>query len=264
MTNYAIIVENDESQWDDTLGEKYHYPNRYQKYLEYGTRVIYYKGKLTNPRFELTRLSPDPHYLGSAIIGTSFEDPNSNKADRYCYILQFEAFTKAVSFKLNGEYLERIPDSRRSNYWRDGVRNIDEATYNRIMSQAEIEYIKRRLPKEDDEFESTRRVEGKSKERFSTYYERDPRLRADAIRIHGLTCMVCKIDFETRYGELGRGYIHVHHNKPICETGPTEIDPDTDLSVLCPNCHAMIHRKKAETLSVEELGKLFRRQLLRQ
>jgi predicted HNH restriction endonuclease len=65
--------------------------------------------------------------------------------------------------------------------------------------------------------------------------------------------MACGFNFEAQYGELGKGFIHVHHNKPISEMGPTRINPYSDLSVLCPNCHAMIHRKKDRTLSVEEL-----------
>lgn len=65
--------------------------------------------------------------------------------------------------------------------------------------------------------------------------------------------MGCGFNFEKIYGELGKGFIHVHHNKPVSETGATHIDPATDMSVLCPNCHSMVHRKKDYTLSLEEL-----------
>jgi putative restriction endonuclease len=56
--------------------------------------------------------------------------------------------------------------------------------------------------------------------------------------------------------EVGAGFIHVHHNKPVSETGPTRLNPGTDMSVVCPNCHAMIHRKKRQTLSITELRQL--------
>lgn len=65
--------------------------------------------------------------------------------------------------------------------------------------------------------------------------------------------MACGFNFEKTYGKLGGGYIHVHHNKPISESGPTFINPRTDMSVLCPNCHAMVHRNKKCTLSLAEL-----------
>jgi 5-methylcytosine-specific restriction enzyme A len=71
--------------------------------------------------------------------------------------------------------------------------------------------------------------------------------------VHGLSCVVCRFNFEAVYGVWGKGFIHVHHNKPISESGPTSINPQTDLSVVCPNCHAMIHRDKNHTLSVQEL-----------
>lgn len=95
-----------------------------------------------------------------------------------------------------------------------------------------------------------------SKVRFSTHYERNPYYRAKAIEIYGTVCQACQFDFAAKYGELGRGYIHVHHVRPISETGPTRIDPATDLTVLCPNCHSMVHRKKKVTLSLDELKRV--------
>jgi putative restriction endonuclease len=64
------------------------------------------------------------------------------------------------------------------------------------------------------------------------------------------------MDFESTYGFFGAGFIHVHHNKPVSETGPTRINPEVDMSVVCPNCHAMIHRKRDRTLTVSEVRDL--------
>ncbi|HEK2705573.1 TPA: HNH endonuclease [Pseudomonas aeruginosa] len=59
--------------------------------------------------------------------------------------------------------------------------------------------------------------------------------------------------FGERFGELGRGFIHVHHVVPVSEIGESyEVDPIKDLIPLCPNCHAMIHRRNPP-LSVDEL-----------
>ena len=33
--------------------------------------------------------------------------------------------------------------------------------------------------------------------------------------IHGDSCKVCGFNFGAVYGEYGKGYIHIHHNKPI-------------------------------------------------
>ena len=108
---------------------------------------------------------------------------------------------------------------------------------------------------EDYTFESY--VEGNKSQRFVTVYERDPKLKAKALEIHGYSCEGCNFNFEKVYGLYGKGFIHVHHLKPISEFGAAQpVDPETDLTVLCPNCHAMVHRYKNKTLSIEELQML--------
>lgn len=78
-----------------------------------------------------------------------------------------------------------------------------------------------------------------------TAIERNPRARKDCIDHFGAACYVCKFDFSSRYGELGEGYIHVHHRHDIALTGGAHtVDPINDLVPLCPNCHAMVHRQK--------------------
>lgn len=99
--------------------------------------------------------------------------------------------------------------------------------------------------------------EGGVRQRLTNYFERNPRLRAAAIMIHGTSCQVCGFDFLARYGEHGRGFIEVHHNKPISTINDTvQIDPAADMSVLCANCHRMIHRRRDNILSVAELRDL--------
>jgi 5-methylcytosine-specific restriction protein A len=45
------------------------------------------------------------------------------------------------------------------------------------------------------------------------------------------------------YGDLGKGFIHVHHIVPISEIGTSyKVDPIKDLVPVCPNCHSMMHR----------------------
>jgi 5-methylcytosine-specific restriction protein A len=41
------------------------------------------------------------------------------------------------------------------------------------------------------------------------------------------------------------GFTHVHHLKAISMVGPDyECDPIQDLRPVCPNCHAVIHRRE--------------------
>jgi 5-methylcytosine-specific restriction protein A len=75
-------------------------------------------------------------------------------------------------------------------------------------------------------------------------YERNPEARKKCIEHYGLRCYVCAFDFAEKYGELGLGFIHVHHLSPFAaRTGPRLTDPVTDLRPVCPNCHAMLHRR---------------------
>lgn len=259
MSDYAVIVQNDESKWDDIKGDLYHYPSTYQKVLTPGCRVVYYKGTMRNAAYESHRLSPDPHYFGVGVIGESIIDPQSSRNDRYCEILDYEEFKSGVPIKDGSQYFERIPEARKSNYWRYGVREIEKTTYDRILSAASLKGYRVILPSEHEELESFGPTEGSKKRRYTSYYERNPFYRAKAIEVHGPICMACEFDFESFYGERGKGYIHVHHNKPVSETGPTRINPHTDMSVLCANCHAMVHRRKKETLTVDDVRRLILR-----
>lgn len=100
-------------------------------------------------------------------------------------------------------------------------------------------------------------TEGRKLAKYTTKYERNPRNRADAIKIHGTKCMVCGFDFEKMYGEYGRYFIEVHHVKPLYGFEKEEVvNPLTDLVCLCSNCHRMIHRKRDAILSVEELKRI--------
>lgn len=105
-----------------------------------------------------------------------------------------------------------------------------------------------------DELEPGRKyVEGARKQVRVNAYERDPRARKACLKAHGFNCAVCGFNFEARYGVLGKGFIHVHHLKPLAlMDGEYELDPAADLRPVCPNCHAMLHRQE-KTLSIEEL-----------
>lgn len=84
-------------------------------------------------------------------------------------------------------------------------------------------------------------------------YERNQDARIECLREWKTVCVVCGFDFEKVYGDLGKGFIHVHHLKPLSEIGETyEIDPINDLRPVCPNCHAMLHRSDP-VLTIEKL-----------
>lgn len=100
--------------------------------------------------------------------------------------------------------------------------------------------------------------EGATKQVYVNAYERNPEARKACIEYYGCACTVCGFDFETRYGAVGRGFIHVHHLMPLAvRNAEYEVNPITDLRPVCPNCHAMLH-KSDPPFSVMEMQELIK------
>jgi hypothetical protein len=102
--------------------------------------------------------------------------------------------------------------------------------------------------------------EGRRKQEIITRRERNPKAREAALAYHGRRCKVCDMSFEDVYGQLGKGFIHVHHVTPLSEVIDVySISPQEDLVPVCPNCHAMLHRKDREGnyKSIEELSTIY-------
>ena len=87
-------------------------------------------------------------------------------------------------------------------------------------------------------------------------YERDRRNRAAAIAIHGTACKGCDLEMGARYGSVAAGFVEIHHVTPVSQLGVEYvIDPALDLLPLCPNCHAVVHRR-TPPFTVPELREL--------
>lgn len=125
-----------------------------------------------------------------------------------------------------------------------------------FLSSVDNEILIKDLESEETELYEPR-MEGNLISYYGRRYERDPINRKRAIEFHGLSCKVCGFNFEEVYGERGKDFIEVHHIKPL-STLEKEIvvDPEQDLVPVCANCHRMIHRRKDNILTVDELKAL--------
>lgn len=95
--------------------------------------------------------------------------------------------------------------------------------------------------------------EGNKAEIMANKYERNPINRVICLRKYGYQCQVCGFDFSAIYGDIGKDFIHVHHIVPVSKMGEHYIvNPLTELIPVCPNCHAMLH-KKDPPYSIDEL-----------
>lgn len=107
---------------------------------------------------------------------------------------------------------------------------------------------------DDDEYEAE---EGAVVLRLHRSRERDPKLaekkkRQALARGEKLECEACRFDFERAYGRHGRGFIEVHHRKPVSTLIQGEKTKLSDLALVCSNCHRMLHR--GALLSTDELS----------
>lgn len=78
------------------------------------------------------------------------------------------------------------------------------------------------------------------------------------VQMGKLECEVCGFDFNTVYGEIGKGFAECHHVKPVSELKPGDTTKLDDLSILCANCHRMIHRSRPWK-TVNELKEIMKR-----
>ena len=107
-----------------------------------------------------------------------------------------------------------------------------------------------------DEVNEDELKEGHASQVLVNRYERNAEARKKCIELKGCLCAVCGMDFEKEYGEIGRGFIHVHHIVPLSSIGEDYvINYEKDLVPVCPNCHAMLHRKNPP-YTIDELKEL--------
>lgn len=122
----------------------------------------------------------------------------------------------------------------------------------------------------EDDFEDLIIEEGTLEIRTVKQRKRSDKLRELAIKElekkndGDLICEVCTFSFFKKYGEYGKRYIEIHHKKPIHEKDVKGekikvSDAINEVSPLCSNCHKMIHRKKNQMLSVEELKDMIKK-----
>lgn len=105
-------------------------------------------------------------------------------------------------------------------------------------------------------------TEGKVSTKTAIVKERSQKLRRAAIEhytVDGkIVCSVCGFDFKKIYGELGDGYIQMHHENPIYQYSDDGFETYISEAVknmkpLCANCHCMVHRNKGRLISITEL-----------
>lgn len=115
----------------DIEGERYQYPNIYRNRIRPGRRFIYYRGSR-----DVDGRKRTPDYFGHGMISDVVrESPEGTPGHQTLWIASidsYEKFDAPVPFTTDsGQYLE--PRGDEPAYWRQGVREIDETTYAKII-----------------------------------------------------------------------------------------------------------------------------------
>ena len=141
---------------------------------------------------------------------------------------------------------------------KEGLRRVSDAI-RALVSSGQVLPLSATVAYDEEDAE-----EGRLLSRVHRFRERDPSIvgrkkRRALQQQESLTCEGCNFDFERVYGDRGRGFIECHHTRPLSDLSPEgETTKLSDLSLVCSNCHRMIHKSKP-WLSIRQLQSLVQR-----
>jgi 5-methylcytosine-specific restriction enzyme A len=85
-------------------------------------------------------------------------------------------------------------------------------------------------------------------------------LRIEAIKANnGYKCCICDFDFEETYGDLGAGYIEIHHLIPIGDSDKERLTTVDQVAVVCANCHSVLHHHGKIPIKVDVIKEVVER-----
>ncbi len=212
------------------------------------TKAIY-----PGERFFLIRVGEDPKgIIGSGLIKTRPHTERHFKEDRdyTCVHLEFDTIIDpksegilSVQTLTDNGFVDQvwIPRSSGISINPVYVERLEELWFETIST---IEPSSDPLSDEENEVQFEY-FEGAVSQVVQTRYERNPFARKACLDHWGYNCDICGFNFQERYGDVGKDFIHVHHLTEISlRNGVHRVNPITDLRPVCPNCHAMLHKQR--------------------
>jgi hypothetical protein len=103
-----------------------------------------------------------------------------------------------------------------------------------------------RLAKESD-------IEGLKTEARLIRTKRSRKLRDAAFNAAQGVCCVCDRDFSKLLNGRGVRVLQVHHRDQLAAREAPSVTKQTDLAVVCANCHLLLHLDSKEALSIQDL-----------
>jgi len=167
-------------------------------------------------------LALDPDYKGKGMTGGSKLDEQVFK----------EFFKKRDQLRAIANEIRKIskdPDIKNKIYSIEE----DEQTMNDMVMEGQVLYKLHKVRERDIKI-----VQNKKEQAFNLFGK--------------LMCEACVFEFESFYGDIGKGYIECHHRIPLASMKLASKTTLDDLALVCSNCHRMLHRS-IDYLSVDDL-----------
>lgn len=213
-----------------------------------------YKGAITRAR-GLARLVDRVHMN---------EASASSLIDNFRSMLNGDEYQRTMNYYTTNLYLEHIRSDFGAAEFRNALLALEKhLDYYDSLEVGKHPKLRRLLAKLKqtlngqslfpDEIDPEELVEGAGRQVTVNAYERNSEARQACLNHYGLGCAVCGFDFRSVYGDIGDGFIHVHHLVELSSIRRKYVvDPVKDLRPVCPNCHAMLHRQRPP-LTIEAL-----------
>lgn len=271
LNNGRVVTQNDESTKKRTFLLTYNIDKWQWDNFEQAKKSLMDEGRYidswscgnskklrTGDRIFLIKLGKEPRgIMASGLVFDSvYEAPHWNEDRRVNgeltnYVnVDFDVIRNPISNDmLLMEQLKEIDSKFKWSSQSSGI-EIPEHTASKLeilwreMTGSNIENLLRNEIGTEEIFHPERYTEGALTQITVNKYERNVKARKACLEKYGYICRVCNENLAEKYGELGKEFIHVHHIVPLNEIKKEyKINPITDLIPLCPNCHAIIHRK---------------------
>lgn len=214
---------------------------------------LYFKFKpntINQKHPEIIKLSEELNKLSFNLAKSNtenFRNPNSVYM-KLCNFLRYDPFYEGVGLKKGSKLEKEVWDAYYNH--KDELGNISIAIRHNIK-------IDTSYGESDEEQQFP---EGRIIYRVHRLRERNTvevrKLKEKKEKEGKLFCEVCGFDFYVYYGERGKGYIECHHDVPLSYYGnQTKSTKNSDLRLVCSNCHRILHRKRP-WIKVDDLRKM--------
>ncbi|HEY2412056.1 MAG TPA: hypothetical protein VGI40_07425 [Pirellulaceae bacterium] len=101
-------------------------------------------------------------------------------------------------------------------------------------------------------------IEGLRSEVVLLRTKRSQKLRKAALLLARGKCCVCNLNFLQLLKGRGVRVLQVHHRDQLSVRKVPSVTKQSDLAVVCANCHLLLHLDPKKALSVEQLRKMLR------